>query len=1746
MRILARVLFPLLLVLFAGSFAAYAQQKTYTNEQLASDAVRLEAQVRKDADALPQKPLDQIRRDVLAAAQRNDTNAALRALSQIAAPDTKNAANWLVYARTALAVPSNSSSTYQLRSQAAIAAYLAYQRANTKPDEATALAVLADVYARLEEWRPALNAYRASLASNDAPAVRATYQRLREEHGFRILDYKVDNESASPRACFQFSEPLARGRVDFVPYVAVSGTANAAISTEDQQLCVEGLKHGERYAIVLRQGLPSAVDEALLKSADYNIYVRDRSPQVRFTGRNYVLPRVGQEGIPVVSINTTKIAVDILRVGDRNLLSTVHSDDFLAQLGTYRLRKYVDENATKIWSGTMDVATDLNKDVTTAFPVLEAVGKLEPGVYVMLARAGEQKPLVSSDDSYDYDSDQKATQWFTISDLGLTTFTGANGIHVLVRSLASAAPIEGVELRLVAKNNEVLASVKTPADGHVRFDPGLARGTAGLAPGLLVATKADGDYGFLDLQQTPFDLSDRGVKGREAPRALDAFVFAERGIYRSGETVNVTAELRDAKSVAVSGLPLTLVFKRPDGVEYKRVSVADQGLGGRAYSLALLSGAASGTWRVEAYADPKSPKIGETSFLVEDYVPERLDMGLKPAVNVARLGQPVEIAADVRYLYGAPGANLEISGDVLVKAADGNGLPALKGYEAGLTDESFETVKNELEDKVATDAKGAGKISVPLPEVTAPKPLEAEIILRAGEAGGRAIERTVHLPILPKTGIIGIKKNFGENLSEGSVATFDVIVVGPDGQRTTRPNVSWSLYRVNNDYQWYRADGRWNFERVKSSRRLADGKIDIAVGEPAKISVPVGLGTHRLDLRSDDSNDMLTSITFDVGWSGGATAQTPDLLELTLDKENYTAGENMVMKIASRFDGKATVAIVSDSVQAIATGDLKNGDNEIRMSVGTNWGAGAYAVALAHRPLDVAAKRMPGRALGVAWFGIDETAHKLEVKLGAPEKIRPRGKLDIPVEIAGLAPGEEAYITIAAVDVGILNLTHYETPNPNEYFFGQRQLASEIRDLYGYLIDGMHGVRGMIRSGGDAGADLSAEKPTQEPLAHYSGVVKVGADSKANISFDIPAFSGSVRVMANAWSKQKVGHAEQDVVIRDAVVAQATLPRFLSLGDQSRFHVQIDNVEGKSGRYAVALDLHGPVSAAADALTKSFALDAGARTVLTIPVTAVGIGRADVDVHLTGPDLDVKQSLALNVDGGTGEFTRRSVQSLAPGASLTISRDLLADFLPATGRVSVSVSPVGAIDVPALLQALDRYPYGCSEQIVSRALPLLYVNKLASAERLALDRDVPDRIRDSIDKVLARQDSTGAFGLWSASASDDTWLNAFVTDFLTRAREEGFVVPQKAFDQALERLRNAVANSADAKDMDSSALAYAIYVLARNGRPVMGDLRYLADTKLNSFDSPLARAQLAAALAMLGDKARAERVFDSAAKRLDQQQNSRFSRADYGSRLRDGAGLLALAAESGGARNDIQLAGLVVETERAATTYTSTQENAWMILAAEALTGDAQAISLSVDGQPRSGAFYRAWKSVALDQRDVVIVNNGQAAVRVALSALGRPATHEPAASRGYDIERTYYKFDGSKVDPANIKQNDRLVAVVKVTESEAAYARLLLVDHLPAGLEIDNPDLFDGGSTDGLSWLKRDVEPTHTEARDDRYVATFNRDGKDKATFSIAYIVRAVTPGRYLLPPASVEDMYRPDGFGRTGYGTLVVQEAK
>ena len=365
-----------------------------------------------------------------------------------------------------------------------------------------------------------------------------------------------------------------------------------------------------------------------------------------------------------------------------------------------------------------------------------------------------------------------------------------------------------------------------------------------------------------------------------------------------------------------------------------------------------------------------------------------------------------------------------------------------------------------------------------------------------------------------------------------------------------------------------------------------------------------------------------------------------------------------------------------------------------------------------------------------------------------------------------------------------------------------------------------------------------------------------------------------------------------------------------------------------------------------------------------------------------------------------------------------------------------------------------------------------------------------------------------------------------------------------AFNLALDRLRNFVANTTEVED-NAPNLAYAAYVLARNGRPVMGDLRYLADTKLTEFGSPLARAQLAAALALLGDRGRAQKVFASAADLLGSEKDNGDYRGDYGSRLRDAAGLLTLASETDNSAPVIQRVGRIIDEERG-NRRTSTQEQAWLVLAAQAVARDAEAIVLDVDGSARKGVFYRSYRDRTLDAGPITLINRGPAPVQAVLTVTGNPTEPQPAVESGYAVERTYYKLDGTQVQPSRIQQNDRLVVVLKVTESAAKQARILLVDRLPAGLEIDNPKLADSDTVAGLPWLKRDVEPAHTEFRDDRFVAAFDREPNQAAFFTIAYMVRAVSPGRYVHPAAQVEDMYRPERFGRTDFGSVEVVQAK
>src|SRR3954453_24257250 len=661
--------FAAALVAFS-TFTAFAADKPFQRSDLADSAVRLETQIKTESGQVA-KPVATLRSEADAAFAKRDFRSGMQTLAQVVSVAPREAGKWLRLARAILNIRANDDrERTNVLERAATAAYIAYQRSGNASEEADSLLLLGRTFSERKLWRPALDAYRYSLDLREVADVRQSYEQLRDEHGFPILDYSVDADAASPRACFQLSEELPGKRTDFSPFVALEDTDKPALTTEDHQLCVEGLRHGERYSITLRVGLPSTVRETLQKSAEYNIYVRDRSPYVRFTGKAYVLPRTGQRGIPVVSVNTSAVQVKIHRIGDRNLIDTVLSSDFQKNIDRYDRRKLETEKGALAWQGDLKIDTVLNGDVTTAFPIDQAIGDLKPGVYVMTAEP-EGAPR---EESYG----QLATQWFIVSDLGLTAFSGNDGINVFLNSLATTEAKSGIEVRLIARNNEVLATRTTDAAGFAKFEAGLSRGEGGLSPAMLIAD-GKGDYAFLSLKGPAFDLTDRGVAGRSVTAGLDAFVYAERGVYRTGETVHLTALLRDAHGVAVTGAPITLVIDRPDGVEYRRTVVPDQGIGGRSLSFAMTSVAPTGTYRVRAYTDPKGAAVGSTSFLVEDYVPDRMEFDLASPPGKLSNETPAEIPLDGRVLYGAPASNLDLEGEMKIKAADAR--PGFAGYQ---------------------------------------------------------------------------------------------------------------------------------------------------------------------------------------------------------------------------------------------------------------------------------------------------------------------------------------------------------------------------------------------------------------------------------------------------------------------------------------------------------------------------------------------------------------------------------------------------------------------------------------------------------------------------------------------------------------------------------------------------------------------------------------------------------------------------------------------------------------------------------------------------------------------------------------------------------------------------------------------------------------------------------------------------------------------------------------------------------
>lgn len=1091
---------------------------------------------------------------------------------------------------------------YQVELLAKKAAIQAYQLAKTPEEQAEALLVYGDTFNPAEDYEYPYYQYALEFAAylSDITKLRLEHKELKDVMDFRYLKPRVNTDSSPPSACFLFSHPLETNNIHLSDYISITPAVDGIVTANGRELCMSSLQFGATYDITLKAGLQDTFGEKLKKDEKLSLKIRDQDSRLSFNAKAYILRKEENARIPLTGVNVDQVSIKVLRVSERALNFVVgQSKEFLTKLWDYRIDQIGNETGELLYEGEMDFSKERNKTVTKQIPFSEVVKTFEPGVYIIQA---EEKNIIIGNKA-------SATQWLIVSDLALTTFTQSNGgITVNVRSLKTASPLENIELRLIAHNNTVLKTLKSNDEGMAFFEPSVTTGKGGNRPLMILAYGANGsneakkEFSFIALDLPAFDLSDRGVAGRKAPGPLDAFLYTEQGVYRPGSTVHVDAILRNETGLLTSKIPLTFQVLRSDETLVKTWVKTGNELGFYSLEIPLFNSARTGQWTVLAFADPKKDPIGRTTFSVEEFVPSRIAVNVKASQNYLSNREPTQIDVDARYLFGSPAAGLKGDSTVILRPR-ANAFPtiqALANYVFGLENDSFQNLRYQEE---IPALNSEGKTEYPLQLTQLPetsKPLEAVVRVTLSDQGGRPEVGSLTLPVQTTPVLIGIKALFKDRLlpEAEEEAKFEVLTVDPTGQLLAVSDLEYEFFEENLQYTWYQPENNsaWQYKILMDDQFLQRGTLASLADKPQNLNLAVkDWGQYRLEIK-DPKSGAATSLRFQKGWLSLAEgADAPDKITVKANKPFIKWDETVELQIESPFEGQALLTVANNQVLETHNIVLHKNTSRISLKATEKWGLGVYCMISAIRPLSstpttgeglVASQAfLPKRAIGLAWIGIDPDMRSLAVNIEVPKDLRPRQTVEIPVQVTrkdGIPVfSSPVQMTVAAVDEGILKLTDFSTPKPQDYFLGQRSLGVEQRDLYGRLIDPIPGEQGLLRQGGDAGVlsrNMQAlSKRSFKIISLYKGLVQLDKKGKAQLKLELPDFNGSLRLMVVAFDDKRFGSGENTLLVRDPVVLEGVLPRFLGVGDQSSFSLSLHNVSGPSGQYQVEVKTEGEI-----------------------------------------------------------------------------------------------------------------------------------------------------------------------------------------------------------------------------------------------------------------------------------------------------------------------------------------------------------------------------------------------------------------------------------------------------------------------------------------------------------------------------------------------------------------------------------------
>lgn len=1654
-----------------------------------------------------------------------------------------------------------------------------------------------------------------------------------EQAAFALMDCKPRLLDGSPAIAVSFTQPLD-GRQDFGALVtALEGAAPT--TTDDNKktpppdasfkplaarwvlgdnprvLYLPFATPDRSFRIALKPEL-AARSGARLATAQNCEAVSEAMPDsYYFASRGLVLPAGQNGGLPIVTVNTPEVDVQFLRIKPASLPAfmeqvggrrerNVNSGEEDGEGGYYqdgwgdnqrRLKGTVggwvlDElraMSDSVYVGRFTTDARPNRRNVSFLPV-EGIKELqEPGIYVAVMNQPGR-----------FGWDYQVTHYY-VTDIGLHLRRHAAQIDVFATSLKSGGALSGIELSLVDEAGKAIAQAQTDGDGHAVFTG--SNGKVGDKARAVLARRGAKEMSILSLRDAALDLSEFDATGHPS-RSNKLFVYAGRDLYRPGESFQVSVLARDADGKPLpKPLPVTLTVKKPDGSKLVE-QLVQPGKVGTAYyqqAITLPADAPTGGWTVQARIDPgaKQPDA-QWAFKVEEFLPERMKLALTaPEGTLAGdAGLTVQVQGD--YLYGAPAAGNRLQGSAYSERLL-MPLPAkLPGFIFGdLADDKAKNRQDLEEQELDADGKASMAVATAFGERKSPMRIRAAFSLL--ESGGRPVVRTLERTWWPAPVLIGARPLFDRNVApEGGLAEFELARVDAAGNFKPAKEVQLKLIYEERQWYWRYDDGRgWN-SGFNVNEELVEAR-SLALKDRTKIALPVRWGRYRLEVTDPD-----TGLALRYGFYAGYGAQDaddignrPDRVQLKLQGAPFKPGDVAKLAIKPPHDGEAIVTVEGDRVLWTKRIGVKAGgtDLDIPIPADAAWARhDLYVTVAAFRPGNQGDKVTPARALGLVHLPLNREDRKAKVALTVPAKTQPSTPLPISVKVPQLA-GKAAIVTVSAVDVGILNITNFKTPDPQDFFFGKHRYGADMLDLYGRLIEKMEGNAARQRFGGDAGKRDTQAMPRKVLLVDlFSGPVQLDAKGEATLNLKLPDFNGTLRVMAVVSSADSYGSAEGQTVVAAPLVAELNMPRFVSPGDKATIALDVTNLSGAPQDVKVSVTSTGPVRITGSA--EPIKLNDKQRQILRFQAEALDAsGLAPITVKVSAGALNLTREAALQVQPITPLVREGRRIRLEPGAAQALDKALLDAYWSGSASVSLSVSNTPPIDIKEQVQGLLMYPYGCLEQTTSSAYPLVFVDDEA-ARRWGL-KPVPreeraKRLDGAFARLAGMQQPKGGYGLWASSSPYEGWLSAYVTGFLQDARDAGFAVPEtqlkRSLDNLLEQFQRAPAQQtnppkepkrddkgrvADYRDAELlrvahsrfAEAAHAGYILAREQKAPLATLRTLHDQYRSHALSPLSLVHLSLALKLMGDENRAKAALDDAMARSYgyQVDDGTWGQwlGDYGSRVRDRALAYALLLRHKVQHDKRENLLFDLAEDFGKRNYYSTQERLALFLAVQAATNgsakdDAWKTTLAV------GAKSDAWAGAGVGQQSfdagqlksgITLKNDGATPLYVDVTGQGYPTKPLAPTSDRISVERAMFTTDGKPVTARQFTTGDMFVVRLRVKATQNIKDGLV-VDRIPAGFEIENLNLSQGPkagefTVDGVNIAQANANEriVHTEYRDDRFVAAAQLGSQ----LELFYLVRAVTPGRYVVPATFAEDMYRPEirGIGKAE-GEITVVDKK